>query len=90
MQFRKKPIVVDAIQTKDAIETSIRNTGDLPTWLLTACRSGSVSLQLESATIKTLEGEMLANWDDWIICGVKGEVYPCRDDIFRITYDAIG
>ena len=39
--------------------------------------------------IKTLEGRMCANLDDWIIQGVKGEFYPCKPDIFEATYDPL-
>lgn len=38
-------------------------------------------------SIPTPEGLMQANPGDWIITGVKGETYPCKDDIFRMTYD---
>ncbi|WP_422929019.1 hypothetical protein [Singulisphaera sp. PoT] len=37
--------------------------------------------------IPTPEGVMLANPGDWIITGVKGEVYPCKPDIFEATYE---
>jgi hypothetical protein len=37
--------------------------------------------------IVTLEGTMRADVDDWIICGVKGELYPCKPDIFEATYE---
>jgi len=37
--------------------------------------------------IRTLEGNLIAQPGDWIITGVKGEKYPCRDDIFRETYE---
>jgi len=39
--------------------------------------------------IKTLEGEMQASPEDWIIEGVKGEVYSCRGDIFTKTYEPL-
>lgn len=39
--------------------------------------------------IRTLEGTMLAVPGDWIITGVKGERYPCKDDIFRATYEPV-
>ena len=39
--------------------------------------------------IITLEGVMTAEAGDWLITGVKGEQYPCKDDIFRMTYEAI-
>ena len=37
--------------------------------------------------IETLEGVMKANKGDWIIRGVKGELYPCKPDIFEMTYE---
>lgn len=44
-------------------------------------------LECIGINIKTLEGTMLAMPGDWIITGVKGEVYPCKPDIFAATYD---
>ena len=38
--------------------------------------------------IKTLEGYMQVTEGDWIITGVKGEHYPCKPDIFELTYEA--
>lgn len=38
--------------------------------------------------IRTLEGVMKADLGDWIICGVKGEFYPCKPDVFAATYEA--
>lgn len=39
--------------------------------------------------VETLEGTMTANPGDWIITGVKGEKYPCRNDIFMETYEQV-
>lgn len=36
--------------------------------------------------IETLEGTMRANVGDWVICGVKGELYPCKPEVFEATY----
>lgn len=41
----------------------------------------------KSKEIYTLEGTMIASDGDWIITGVNGEVYPCKDEIFRKTYE---
>lgn len=38
--------------------------------------------------IKTLEGVMVVGWDDFIIRGVKGELYACKPDIFELTYES--
>lgn len=43
----------------------------------------------ERTEIPTLEGTMTGNPGDWLITGVKGERYPCRDDIFRATYEPV-
>lgn len=42
-----------------------------------------------SLLIKTLEGEMMADPGDWIIKGIKGELYPCKPDIFAATYEPV-
>lgn len=39
--------------------------------------------------IRTLEGIHLVGWGDWIIQGIKGEIYPCKPDIFLATYEPI-
>ena len=39
--------------------------------------------------IETLEGEITASLNDWIIKGVKGEFYPCKPDIFEATYEPV-
>ena len=82
-QFRKKPIVIEAWQYKPA-----RN--HLPRWLVDALNSGLAWEQggdVPYITIKTLEGEMRASAGDWIIKGVKGELYPCKPEIFAATYE---
>ena len=39
--------------------------------------------------IPTLEGLMIADENDWVIKGVKGELYPCKPDIFEATYESV-
>ena len=77
MKFRKKPVVIDAIQwTGGNYEEIVRQFNTLNV-------HRSVSLLL----IETLEGNMTAMVGDWIIRGVRGEVYPCKPDIFAETYE---
>lgn len=78
-QFRKKPVVIEAVQwTGD----NVKEVMDFMNWR-NASHDSALGLR-----IHTLEGTHAANEGDWIIKGVKGEFYPCRDDIFRMTYDA--
>ena len=76
MKFRKKPVEVEAWQNIAGNPT--------PSWR-SRC-SGDISGTL---LIPTLEGMMRADPGDWIIKGVKGEVYPCKPDIFEMTYEPI-
>jgi len=78
-KFRKKPVVIDAVQWDGTNVSEIREFfGGFTEW---------VPLNSEFLLIKTLEGEHTANPQDWIIKGVKGEFYPCKPDIFAATYD---
>ena len=81
MKFRKKPVVIEAIQWngENCIEIACFLQGR-------TYDSGSVN-QGKPIIIPTLEGNHLANVGDWIIKGVKGEFYPCKPDIFDITYE---
>lgn len=93
-KFRKKPVVIEAYQWKEGDSLNLRGNG-WPQWLVASARSGKdgeeqiVTQSFEGyATIKTLEGEMRADVGDWIIRGVKGELYPCKPDIFAATYES--
>lgn len=78
--YRKKPVEIEAIQLKYTYSDEIRDfMGDHPhEW------DGAVGLK-----IPTLEGVMVASGYDWIIRGVKGELYPCKPDIFEATYERV-
>ncbi len=83
-KFRKKPVVIEAVQIPfpDAESYSLfPNDPDI----IFKCENG----QIVEAIISTLEGTMLASLGDWIIRGVKGELYPCKPDIFAATYEAV-
>jgi hypothetical protein len=43
----------------------------------------------ERTEIKTLEGVMVGEPGDWLITGIAGEKYPCKDEIFRATYEPV-
>lgn len=87
MKFRKKPVVIEAWQVSDGEATQ-----EIPHWLVSAMMREEVAvLDIGGKTlaIKTLEGTMTANLGDWIIQGVKGELYPCKPDIFAATYEPV-
>lgn len=82
-KFRKRPVEVEAVQ----FNGPFRN--DAPTWLFEALGDGRMAFTNYGLEIRTLEGRMIADSGDWIIKGVKGEIYPCKPDIFAETYEAI-
>jgi hypothetical protein len=84
MKFRKKPVVIEACQHFADMGT---HTATIPQWLIAACVSGVVYAKEGGTYIKTLEGDHHVSDGDWIIQGVKGELYPCKPDIFELTYE---
>ncbi|MBS0344328.1 MAG: hypothetical protein JSS56_27820 [Proteobacteria bacterium] len=82
--FRKKPVVIEARQfdgTLPCAEKLLPWIGDRASWAGESADCGTL-------IIATLEGTHAASPGDWIICGVKGEFYPCKPDIFAQTYEA--
>jgi hypothetical protein len=79
MKFRKKPVVIEAWQYLGWCEHQ------RPDWLLE--NESVVVFREDDVLIKTLEGDMIASPGDWIIRGVKGELYPIKNDIFEATYE---
>jgi len=76
-KFTKKPVTIDAVQWfKDGDHPQVK------IW-----DSGSQVYVRGMPYVKTLEGLMLVTPGDWIITGVKGEHYPCKPDIFAMSYD---
>lgn len=86
-RYRKLPVVIEAVRyTGD-------NAGEIERFIGKALREhGRAPTQLGGALyveIETPEGRMRAGAGDWIIRGVKGEFYPCKDEIFRATYESV-
>lgn len=84
-KFRNKPVVIDAerFDGTNAILDFIATTGPSPLHGHDARYQPSK----RALFVQTTEGEMRADEGDWIICGVKGEFYPCKPDIFDATYE---
>ncbi len=87
MKYRKKPVVIEAVQwvggDECIQEIRLLDGGD---------RSRQISfvgIPPHEVAIETLEGTMKANFKDFIIKGVKGELYPCKSDIFEQTYEKV-
>ena len=80
MKYIKKPVEIEAFRI---------GIDCIPDWFMerTVCGDAHIYGEPAQAKIKTLEGVMTANFGDFIIRGVKGEIYPCKADIFYATYE---
>jgi len=92
MKFRKKPIVIEAFQmTKERRW----DNSEWPNWLNQAWQKEPSEGAMwcvndgKDLVIGTLEGFHDIDWDDWIIQGVEGELYPCKPHIFEKTYEKL-
>lgn len=73
-KYRKRPVVIDAVRFYESMDPWPR------------CVVGAPGV---FAYIETPEGRMYVKDGDWIIRGVLGEYYPCKDEVFRKTYEAV-
>lgn len=93
-KFQKRPVVIEAIryirgENEDEIMHFVSlytsEDDDDPVYTVDAYGMASID-RVDHMLVNTIEGEMSLNDGSWLIRGVKGEFYPCRDDIFRETY----
>lgn len=87
--YRKKPVVIEAFKFTEGLDLK-----EAPHWMVEAVKSGTAFfVEREDGSIgliiSTLEGVHEASPGDWIIRGIKGELYPCKPDIFEATYERV-
>ena len=80
-KYRKKPVVIEAVRFRSGEQDGCFNADVI---------AGNIRYPEDGTMlIRTLEGVMCAQPGDWIIRGVKGELYPCKPDIFEATYEPV-
>lgn len=79
-RYRKKPVVIEAIKY------DYNNPAEVVDFIEDEI---GINANTKQVIISTLEGEMLADDGDYIIKGIKGEFYPCKPDIFELTYEEV-
>ena len=88
MKYKKKPVVIEAFRLGyDCMSDWFADAITENRVILRGTSSGFYHADDTSADIETLEGQMHACYGDFIIQGVKGEIYPCKPDIFFATYE---
>ena len=90
MKFRKKPVVIEAVQwTGNNLREVIDFAGLHPSAEKWTWEEYMAVVEKDGLKIFTLEGSHMATVGDWIICGVHGEHYLCKPDIFDKTYEKV-
>ncbi len=84
-KYRKKPIVIEAMQYTGS---NLSEVLDFINAHSKTNRSHYIGGE-GRLCVKTPEGNMRASFDDWVIIGIGGEVYPCKPDIFKATYEEV-
>ena len=90
MKYRKKPVVIEAITFDELVEHGRNSGGNIINGMPWSFSYNEHQITHENDRcylIPTLEGTMRLNRDDMLITGVKGEIYPCKPDIFEATYE---
>lgn len=88
-KYRKKPVVIEAWPVAQITEQMKHYEDGLPAPIRSEWKSGRIRRDGDSLHIMTLEGVMVAAPDDMVIRGVQGEIYPCKPDIFKATYERV-
>lgn len=91
-KFRKRPVEVDAVQYGLGLPIAAFDI-NCPDWIDRAYNDGTLTNgQVDGQTklrVRTLEGPIYASPGDWIIMGTRGEIYPCKPDVFSEVYEAV-
>ena len=87
-KYRKKPVVIEAIQFNGKNFNEVSEFSSEKAKRRIAFE-GNIPVETDTIDINTLEGTMNAIKGDFIIKGVKGEFYPCKPDIFEQTYELV-
>lgn len=96
LRFKKKPVTIEAVQLSACEPGEPLVFTNIPEWLEDGFNSGVLERRSgdkvnggdwDFVAIQTLEGEMLAGPDWWIIRGLEGELYPCKNSVFRESYE---
>lgn len=93
MKFRKKPIVIEAITFRELVAHGLANTTNIVAGMPWSFEYHGHPITHETDIcylIPTLEGTMKMGPTDMLVTGVKGEIYPVKQDIFAATYEQLG
>lgn len=82
-KYKKKPVEIEAVLWDG------NKVSEVTPWINEAFKNDTIMRYGDKVVINTLEGQLSANPGDYIIKGIKGEIYPCKPDIFNKTYEKV-
>jgi hypothetical protein len=93
-KYRKKPVVIEAFRMgidprPDWFQDEVTKNNITTHYVASNHGEGPFNFKQTYCYINTLEGTMLGDYGDYIIKGIKGEIYPCKPDIFEATYEEV-
>ena len=86
--YQKKPVIIEAMPVGKGFPIPHTFVKAMETGVIKECVDNETK-EFIGFSIETLEGTMQASLGDYIICGVKGDFYPCKPDIFEMTYEQV-
>lgn len=90
MKYRKLSVEIEAELVSELLEKFKHNFKESPKWVIEAYENTTINTITDNDfIIKTLEGNMKASREDYLIKGVNGELYPCKKEIFEKTYELV-
>lgn len=89
MKYRKLPVEVEAWKIADLVTIAKKSWADLPIQVKSYYEKGNIIFCPDSVRVFTLEDWTTGDIGDMLICGVAGELYPCKPEIFAATYEAL-
>ena len=88
-KYRKLPVTIEAEHVYKLLNLASNDWNNLPEWVKENYEKGNIVFLNKSLSIMTLEGRMNANYNDYLIKGINGEIYPCKPNIFERTYERV-
>jgi 6-phosphogluconolactonase/glucosamine-6-phosphate isomerase/deaminase len=90
MKYRKLPVEIEAVKVSELLGNFKHNWKELPQWVKDSYENMTINTITDTDFIvNTLEGQMKATMNDYLIKGVNNELYPCKIDIFEKTYELV-
>lgn len=88
-KYKKKPVIIDAEHVYKLLDLATNDWNALPQWVKDNHEKGDIAFFNNSLSILTSRGRMMADYYDYLIRDINGEIYPCKSNIFENTYEMV-